>query len=195
MTQYIDFSTAPMVRNARIRTIVRDSFRELERSGFLEESKLTNPKDTVTVQRFKIEGRLAGSDHRMNMTVEVSRRGLPAESHLVRTIYRPPEGSGVQPTLVESFDATSILAGKVLALGSPNREKPRDIFDIAMLVELKVEPPIAQLQLLSSAQLDAIREDVTQKVQTLDWDTFRSEGRRVGKQLVRTFRYRGSPEH
>src|SRR3546814_5479761 len=46
MTTNIDFSTSPMVRNARIRTIVRDSFRELERSGFLEESKLTNPKDT-----------------------------------------------------------------------------------------------------------------------------------------------------
>src|SRR3546814_17127109 len=83
MTQYIDFSTAPMVRNARIRTIVRDSFRELERSGFLEESKLTNPKDTDTVQRFKIAGRLAGSDHRMNMTVEVSRRGLRSEERRV----------------------------------------------------------------------------------------------------------------
>src|SRR3546814_78637 len=98
---------------------------------------------------------------------------------------------GLQPTLVESFDATSILAGKVLALGSPNREKPRDIFDIAMLVELKVEPPIAQLQLLSSAQLDAIRENVTQKVQKLDWDTFCQQ---VMIHLPRAYANRITPE-
>ncbi len=139
-TKDVDLQTGPQVPQARVTGIIRKALKQAAETGFLKQVSITEPKQTDTVQRWKVAG-VVGSSH-INMTVEVSRRGLPPPEDLVTTQVVDLAG---QARPVYSYSASAIAASKVVALVAPNRVAARDLYDLDLLITMEVNPPIARL--------------------------------------------------
>ncbi|MCP1674505.1 putative nucleotidyltransferase component of viral defense system [Natronocella acetinitrilica] len=171
-TKDIDFAHAEGAPPERVRRAVERGISEALSSGLLEDVRVTAPKQTDTTNRWKINGRAAGSH--VQLTIEMKRHPLP-EGHIIRRQYLPPVGAGATPTLVESYDAIAMAAAKTAALLSENRSAPRDLYDLALLVELRVDPPVALLANAGVEALSRMQANLWQKLEGMDYPRFCAE--------------------
>jgi predicted nucleotidyltransferase component of viral defense system len=167
LTKDVDLQVNPQMPVARTRTIIRRAIEEALESGLLSKPVITEPKQTDTVQRWKINGMVG--ETLVNMTVEVSRRGLPPAEYAHSVIYEPDPDYGVAPVLIESYSPTAIAAGKVQALASHNRVAPRDIFDLDMLIKMEIRPPVKLLADMGPDALRQILDDLWDKIEAMPY--------------------------
>jgi hypothetical protein len=159
----------------RVQGLVRSAINELTKSNILDDVKISEPKQTETTQRWKIGGRIKGGETPVHLTIEVSRRGLiPAD--MTRAIRFERQGTGVPPAIIECYSPKAIAAAKFDALASPMREAPRDVFDLDVLISMRVEPPVhifankyTEQELLEKLQI------VSDKLDKMDFETVKSQ--------------------
>lgn len=164
-TKDVDLQTGPQVPQARVTGIIRKALKQAAETGFLKQVSITEPKQTDTVQRWKVAG-VVGSSH-INMTVEVSRRGLPPPEDLVTTQVVDLAG---QARPVYSYSASAIAASKVVALVAPNRVAARDLYDLDLLITMEVNPPIALLARMGKDGIQEAISNLWDKLDLLTWD-------------------------
>ena len=164
-TKDVDLQTAPRVPMARVSSVVRMAIKEAMGTGFLSDVRVTEPKQTDTVQRWKIGARVGETE--ISMTVEVSRRGLPPPEHVIMGTARTVDGRS-RP--VYSFSASAIAAGKVAALVSPNRVAPRDVYDLDLLIRTEVKPPIDLLMRMGRKDLVLALDDLWPKLELMTFE-------------------------
>jgi predicted nucleotidyltransferase component of viral defense system len=159
----------------RVQGLVRSAINELTKSNILDDVKISEPKQTETTQRWKIGGRIKGGETPVHLTIEVSRRGL-IPSDLTQAIRFERQGTGVPPAIIECYSPKAIAAAKFEALSSPMREAPRDIFDLDVLISMRVEPPVhifankyTEQELLEKLQI------VSHKLDKMDFETVKSQ--------------------
>ena len=154
MTKDVDLQGDPTVPPNGARAAVREAIKSTLSLGLLEDIHSSEPKQTDTVQRFKIGGRIVGGGTEVHLTVEVSRRGMPPGDLIVQAplVGPTPDTSGA---LVDVYSAGLIALNKVDALLSPNRVAPRDVWDLHVLVIAEIKPP---MKLLASLGEDALKE-------------------------------------
>ena len=164
-TQDIDLQQDPQrVPLGRLQKLMRGAIRQALGSGLLLDPVITEPKQTSTVARWKINGRTRiGS--RIHLTIEVSRRGLPDERHWADVTH----GAGTQIT---SYDRHALAATKVHALLSETRVAPRDLYDLDVLIRMKAVPPPSMIAGLCNEEG---RERLYQKLDLITWDLFRAQ--------------------
>jgi predicted nucleotidyltransferase component of viral defense system len=165
LTKDLDLQCNPELPQARVAGIIRKALAQALDTGFLKQVSITAPKQTDTVQRFKIAG-IVGSSH-INMTVEVSRRGLPPPEELVTTQVVDLAG---QARSVYSYSASAIAASKVVALAAPNRLAARDLYDLDLLITMEVNPPIALLARMGKKGIEEAISNLWDKLELLTWD-------------------------
>ncbi len=140
-TKDIDLQANNGASSERVRQIVRGAVKELQKSAMLDNFSVTEPKQTDTTQRWKINGKIAGGETPVHLTIEVSRRGNIDPNLIHGVHFEPSPVFGAPPVIVEALTPTAIAAGKFEALSSPMRESPRDVYDLYVLSKMKVEPP------------------------------------------------------
>lgn len=170
LTKDVDLQAGPSLPQAALRQAVTAAVEDLRSTGLLEAIEFSMPKQTETVQRFKIGGRVAGGQSEVHVTVEVSRRGLPSPDLLrsmpLRTMDRI-DGGG---TMIEVYAPTTMAASKVQALLSPNRTAARDLWDLNVLIMLRVESPAPLLAGLGAEALDRALAELWPKLELLDFE-------------------------
>lgn len=170
-TKDVDLQTAPEIPMARVRSMIESAIGEATGLGLLANVVVTAPKQTETVQRWKINGEMAEGGSKVNMTVEISRRGMPDKADVSR-IAVAPNGDGEDKTVFfESFSPTLLAASKTEALLSTNRVAVRDLFDIYhLVVTMRVDPPTHILKKLGPDALAQAMKEVWPKLEMMTWD-------------------------
>lgn len=153
----------------RLQTMMREAIGDALKNTGMTDVAITEPKQTDTVARWKINGRSpAGSQ--VHLTIEVSRRGMPHD-HLAQ-VPGPPGACGTDVDVL-TYDRHAMAAAKTIALVStPQRVAIRDIWDLDILISMRAEPPLDMIA--AFADEDRIRL-LYDKLEMMSWDDFRNE--------------------
>lgn len=175
-TKDVDLQTGPEVPMERVRSLVEGAIKACLGAGIIENVVISAPKQTDTVQRWKLNGTIAGGGSNVHMTVEVSRRGLPEPANLATVTYAPAYGGGKKAILVESYSPSTLAAAKIDALLSPNRIAVRDLFDLYRLtIEMRVDPPTKLLAKLGKDALAEALVELWPKLEQMTWELAKTE--------------------
>jgi hypothetical protein len=105
------------------------------RTQGIELTRIAQPKQTETTQRWKLTLRNAESGAEVPTKIEFSRRGLddekavePVDAGIIRT-YR------LYPVIVQHYTVHAALAQKVSALALREQVQSRDVFDLKLLMD------------------------------------------------------------
>lgn len=184
-TKDVDLQTGPEIPMQRITSLMGAAIRESRVGEILDNVVITAPKQTETVQRWKINGDLPNGSH-IALTVEISRRGMPAEEHLSKVEYRP--GNGQPAVMVETYSLAALAAAKTAAFASPGRNAIRDIYDIDVLLRSEVTPSKEMIAAMGPDAIATGLQDLWAKLETMDYDTARRQllpslPRRLGEKI------------
>ncbi len=132
----LDAQTVPCdILQERVRLILNSKpFSQILKANGLSVVHWTEPKQTDTTQRWKLNLRADGSSALLPTKVEFSRRGMPGE----------PRFEPVDPELIRNYRLTPIMAShypmeiayhqKVGALANRALTQARDVFDLYWLI-------------------------------------------------------------
>lgn len=172
-TKDIDLQADPKMPMAAVAKIVREGIADALASGFIENFTVSEPKQTETVQRWKIQGTVAGGQSSVHLTLEISRRGMPNDDLLTERDFIPPVESGALPAVVTVFSPAQMFLSKMAALASPNRVAARDVWDLNSLFDftatMRIEPPIALLAELGPDHLISMQKAIDEKLGMITW--------------------------
>lgn len=176
-TKDIDLDADLKYSKARVQGIVKRSIERAVSSGLIANAKVTEPKQTETTLRWKIVGTQPGSDAPLNLTVEVSRRATIANGHIIEVPLPTAYSGGALGVKVQVLDSQAIAVTKVLALTDPKRMAPRDLYDLHVLIEAKVEDPTQLLRSLPEAgvRLPQAMAELWPKIEAMTYEQFKSD--------------------
>lgn len=173
-TKDIDLQASPETPMARVKAIVESAVKAAVAAGIIENVQIGAPKQTDTVQRWKVGGTIVGGGSEVHMTIEVSRRGMPDPKLISSVAYAPAEG-GSKAVMLEVYSPTGLAASKVGAFLSPNRMAARDIYDLNLLITMRVDPPVELLRRLGKDAIVEGLKEVWSKLELMTWDIARND--------------------
>lgn len=173
-TKDIDMGQSNEIPLERLQKVMRASIKESLKSLGLGDYKVTEPKQTDTVARWKINGKTDIGSH-LQLTVEISRRGIPSKEHLERVEYVPPEEYGQPPILIDTYSKEALAASKAGAFLNPSRVAPRDLYDLHLLIISEVKPSPKLLAGLGEEGLKNCLEDLWDKIEMNNYELFKNE--------------------
>ena len=169
-TKDIDLDADQELSLSALQRTVRQAISEATADGLLRDVTVTEPKQTDTTARWKIAGFYPRTGQVLHLTVEVSRRERIQPEEVYETLY----GSG-EPQMVQVYTDRSLAFKKVKALLSDNREAPRDVSDLFLLIQAHVDPPVHELrQWFAQAGTPAL-DALWRKINAMDRDMFKAE--------------------
>lgn len=175
-TKDIDLDAARNASAASVQGIVRRSIdRVLNQPGLIEDAVVTEPKQTDTTLRWKVNGRAPDSARPIALTIEVSRRGWVAPFQTKELELSPEFAGGAAKGRVVTLDAQALAVCKVLALTDPKRDAPRDLFDLSVLLETPLEDPAGLLASHDKERLQQALEELWVKVDGMDYARFKTD--------------------
>jgi len=138
----IDFDTKIIAKNTlqkKITTLLKSSsFEHILYSRGIEIVHLTEAKQTDTTQQWKCALQVANSSIPLPTKIEFSRRSIagkvvftPIDMDLIRAYQ-------LYPILINHYSLEAAFYQKVVALISRTETQARDIFDLKLLIDLKV---------------------------------------------------------
>jgi predicted nucleotidyltransferase component of viral defense system len=136
-SQDIDFDVHTIARETlrkNVNRILKDTgFRRILTPHKIEILQFSEPKQTDTTQRWKVQLRLAGTTAQLPTKIEFSRRQFgrgvrfgPVDTELVNA-------HGLRPILASHYDLEAAFTQKVEALIGRTETQARDVFDLALL--------------------------------------------------------------
>ena len=128
LTKDIDFDRAAGVSTNAVKASVRKALTHGAQSARLLGSQVDELKVTPTTVRMRLAGTASGTP--VKFVVEVSGRSAPADGSYMRVTVTPPSRYGIAPFVVAAYTHDMLAATKVAAIMSPNRNVPRDIYDL-----------------------------------------------------------------
>jgi hypothetical protein len=170
-TQDLDFDHDARRSLASLQKTVRSAIgRALQGSGVIQAS-ITEPKQTDTVARWKISG-LTSIGEELRLTVEVSRRGSPDLSHVVKIPVQV--GDRTLPRVyVSVYDEQALVDNKLIALLDERRTAPRDIYDLEMLLARGTCPSSGAIERLGGPV--GLMPRAAEKLELMGWALFRDQ--------------------
>jgi len=128
LTKDVDFDRAADISTASVRASVRKALVYGAQSARLLGHQIDDLKMTETTVRMRLSGSLAGTP--VKFVVEVSgRRKLSGDCH-ARITVTPPSRYGIAPFTMSAYTHEMLAASKIAAVMSPNRNVPRDVYDL-----------------------------------------------------------------
>lgn len=158
-----------------VQRLVRRAIQDATRDGLLEDVVVSEPKQTHTTARWKINGRVPETGLPLHLTVEVSFREH-TDGHQVRWVpFQPDARTTATPVPVYTDDR--LVINKINALLSPTRNAPRDVVDLFLLFQAGVElteESIAQLHLEELGETQACQA-IWDKLEAMDQAQFEQQ--------------------
>lgn len=105
----------------------------------IEIEKVSMPKQTDTVQRWKLELKVRGLGDPVHTKIEFSRRETDAVPVLDPVAKPIADAYGASLFSAAHYDLAESISQKISALADPKRNRTRDLFDLAMLLERYVK--------------------------------------------------------
>ena len=171
-TQDIDLAASPSIPKKTVASCIERAVAELRSTGLVKGLELhEKSKQTDTTQRWTVKGVIG--THEVAIKVEVSRRQEVKADDVTKGSYSPAPGLGAIG--VNCVNLPSMAAGKFDCLQNPNREAPRDIYDLYILVTMDVRPTREALQAYGREKLAGLRDMVWAKLEKLDYERAKSE--------------------
>lgn len=173
-TQDIDLDSDQNMSLSTMQNLVRRAIRRALSFGVLENIEITEPKQTDTTARWRIRGFDSKSKQNISLTVEVSRRDKINEEDFQDIDY----GLGTIQTErpIRVYTNQLLAFKKVKALLADNREAPRDVSDLYLLICAHVEPPINQLrEWLKDKNEQTVLNQLWNKIDSMDEARFKAE--------------------
>lgn len=171
-TQDIDLAASPSVPKKTVASCIERAVAQLRSSGLVKDLRLyEKAKQTDVTQRWCVKG-VIGS-HEILLKVEVSRRQEVRSENVVKASYRPAQGLGEFE--VSCVDLGTMAAGKFDCLQNLNREAPRDIYDLYVLVRMGVRPTRQAILSYGSEKLAGMRDLVWAKLEKMDYESVKAE--------------------
>jgi hypothetical protein len=170
-TQDLDFDHDPRRSLTSLQKTVRSAIgRALQGSG-LTQSSISEPKQTDTVARWKVSARTASGDD-LHLTVEVSRRGAPDSSHIVKIPVQLADRT-LPRVYVSVYDEQALADNKLAALLDERRTAPRDIFDLEVLLAWGACPSSGAIERAGGRAV--LIQRVSRKLDLMGWPLFRDQ--------------------
>jgi len=142
--------------------------------GVLTNVTITEPKQTEVTARWKISGLDRRTNQTLHLTVEVSRRDEIAAEDIQHTYFGPSYGDEASE-MVTVYTDKALAFKKVKALLSETREAPRDIADLYLLIQARVEPPVEHLRKWIAEVGPINVREMWRKLDRMDQAMFRAE--------------------
>jgi len=160
-----------------VQTAVRRAIKEATAGGWLDSVQITEPKQTATVARWKIQGVLPSTGAVMHLTVEVSfRHHLEAGETTTHAYAVPRDTGGIEHVDVPVYRDQVRLTQKIEALLSPTRDAPRDVVDLFIMFQAGISVPAATLaDRLQGRPSTALVKELWNKLDSMDEARFRTE--------------------
>lgn len=170
-TKDIDLDADQDLAVGTIQQVVRKAIANATADGLLTDVRVSEPKQTETTERWKISGADPKTGQTLHLTVEVSRRESIKAEDTHEVLYGPDNGG----EWVTVYRDEALAFKKVKALMSDNREAPRDIADLYLLIQADVEPPVEKLrEFMKMGGVLGIRQ-MWAKLERMDQAMFRAE--------------------
>lgn len=179
LTKDIDLDSPHEMPLDHAKARMRAAIKRALAGGCLIDAQVSEPKQTDTVMRWKINGTTRRGS-RIHLTVEVSRRPMPLADRAIEREYPNPRAGGgacapAEPAKALVYDSEAIAAMKVFAMASETRVAPRDLYDLDILIQAGVEPPAELLARYGEKEVVAALGRAWGKIDLMDWPMFRSE--------------------
>lgn len=173
-TKDIDLDAVGAASEARLQGIVRRALeRVTKQPGLIEDATWSEPKQTGTTLRWKVNGRAPGSARPIALTVEISRRPWVADFQTKEVEISPAfAGGAAKGGRVVTLDEQALAVCKVLALTDPKRDAPRDLYDLSVLLETPLEDPTRLLVSQERERLQLGLDELWAKVEKMDYARF-----------------------
>lgn len=166
-TKDIDLSASDAAPKEIVAKYITKAVNDLKSSGMVKDLILSDPKQTDTVQRWKIGG-FVGS-HALNLTIEVSRRSRAEMESLTKVSYKTGGGkSGMAD--ITCINLSSMAAAKFDCVKNPIREAPRDIYDLYMMIKSEVRPTLKAIQAYGAETLASMKTMIWDKMEKMDYE-------------------------
>ncbi len=140
-TKDIDLDADFNMPLSSLQGLMRRAIHSATADGILKDVVVTEPKQTDTTARWKVAGKDPRTGQVLNLTVEVSRR-----DHVSAEEIREVPGGPEDDDMITVYRDEVLAFKKMKALFADNREAPRDIADLYLLISAHVSPPIQQIK-------------------------------------------------
>jgi predicted nucleotidyltransferase component of viral defense system len=167
LTKDIDFDCEDPVSAQSMKSQIPKAIMAAARGAGIVCPEVVHAKAGDTSNRWRMEGLLPGTaagGNRATFEVEISRRGIPNEKFVTSTTVDPPVEYRIQRFLVRAYTETAMAAGKVNALLSPNRNAPRDVYDLYDLIQHRASAHDLWVEDYAKEYLQSFRDKVWRKV-------------------------------
>jgi len=154
---------------------------ELQSLGLIHEPTVNVAKQTDTTWRWKVNAELERGGH-LHMQVEVSRRAAELGTPISRTTRPITHGHvHVPSTMIDVYPPDQLATAKLVALLARDRNKPRDLYDLQILINAQVQPSaeladfLADRQAKTGESVDDTVNRLWQNIEAIDYEIARTQ--------------------
>ena len=163
LTKDIDFDCEDSVSPQSMKSQMPKALEQAARAAGLVGIKITQTKAGALASKWRLDARHA-SGQPITFDVEISRRGVPGDAHVMTRTVQAPYEYRIPPFVVRVYTAAAMAAGKVNALLSENRNVPRDVYDLYDLAQQGANPTSLWIEHVPREVLQRKRDAVWAKV-------------------------------
>jgi hypothetical protein len=171
LTKDVDLDRSADISTNAIRSILRRALMSGATMAGLRAPNVDDLKTTPTTTRLRLSGTVQGSP--VKFVVEVSGRTSPPAGSWRQVTVEPPPRYGIAPFSVNAYTHDMLAANKVSAAMSPNRNVPRDIFDLNDLAQAAPQGLLAEM--FERRVLNAWRAQLFDKLAAVSFEQARDE--------------------
>lgn len=171
LTKDVDLDRSCEISTNAVRSILKRALMSGAAMAGLQAPVVDDLKTTPTTTRLRLSGAVQGSPVRF--IVEVSGRNQPPAGAWHQVTVEPPLRYGIAPFSVNAYTHDMLAATKVSAAMSPNRNVPRDIFDLNDLAQASPQGLLSAM--FERSTLDAWRAEVFDKLSAVSYEQARAE--------------------
>ena len=171
LTKDVDFDRAQDLATNAVKANVRKALTRGATSAQLLQSSVDEIKATPTTVRMRLSGLVAGD--MVRFVVEVSGRSPPEGNQYGRVMVVPPARYGIAPFSINAYTHDMLAASKLMAIMSPVRNVPRDVYDLEALAASQPESILRRQ--IDRDVLSAWRVEAFEKVTSINFDQAKTE--------------------
>ena len=174
MTEDVDFDRAAGISLEATANAIKQGLKQACVVCGVHDAQISESKKTAATLRIKLHGTLPEGGV-ISFKAEASgRQEAFADRYKTSLPIKAPSSYRLPPLQMTVYPLNTLLATKIAALMSPERNVPRDVYDIKRLLDVGAEPE-GLLDLVGKAQLSAFASDVWAKVGGIEYGAFKTE--------------------
>lgn len=174
MTEDVDFDRAAGISLEATANAIKQGLKQACIVCGVHDAKISESKKTSATLRIKLHGTLPEGGV-ISFKAEASgRHEAFADRYKTDIPIKTPAAYRLPPLRLSVYPLNVLLATKIAALMSPERNVPRDVYDIKRMLDVGVAPE-GLLDLVGREQLSAFASEVWGKIGGIGYDAFRTE--------------------